>query len=398
MYVVDSSTVHSTISALTRRDGLPWTGWERTALSELTIGLLYRTDVRIPKPPNGGGHTGGENLSDVIFNTLSDSISEQSFTPTIGSRALVSTKQWVNSDLDRIREAYKQFKLDPSSEVWTRWAVERDWPYHVLRLNSLVDESTISEVAAVLNWSEEEQADVRVMGGNLELVRWWSRRLRDDGELPPQQYIDGYRVAGLIRGRYYYEVAKSVNGKNIWHPSRNYILDSVNSTTSFAGLGDRKVQAFLAGIICVSALEESSEMEAVKSWAENIRNIRSRVLDIAPETDNTIAGETAARLARDCELRLVWSKLDKILQLAENCFVIPLVGIATGTIARSLGAPNEVAALAGGSAGFLSRPFADRLRLEIYDGIIGSDPVLKRMARTGVQRLFAVTEGDLKAL
>ena len=79
--LIDSASLHSVISALARRDGPDWTEWEKRALSEVTLSLLFRANVRIPPPPKGSRQARETALVDHIFEILRDSVSDASVSP-----------------------------------------------------------------------------------------------------------------------------------------------------------------------------------------------------------------------------------------------------------------------------------------------------------------------------
>jgi len=284
---IDSASIHSLISALVRRGGPSWTGWERLAPAEVTLSLLFRSNVRIPPLPKGPGSRHGTALVDHILEVLDEFVADAHVASKRKQDAIQSAKSWVQSAPQTLQQAYGRFKEDPSSDVFTRWAVARDWLYHVGRLGSLIDDPTFDEVAEVLQWSPQEKRSIRRQSKEPRLVRLWSEKCREHGELPPQEIVDGYLVSSLLRGRYYRDLALLCGGNYVWHSFRNYVIEPVAELSRFDLFADRLTEVYLAGIVCSSAMEWDSDEEVVRSWAENVRRLRSRtVLFRGKQTEN----------------------------------------------------------------------------------------------------------------
>src|SRR3989304_7713109 len=82
-------------------------------------------------------------------------------------------------------------------------------------------------------------------------------------------------------------------------------------------------------MICHGAMEEESDDGVVRSWAENIRRLRSRTVRVPREADPERARDAAVRLAKECDLIIRWSRLEKILESAAHQF-LTVLGIAVG--------------------------------------------------------------------
>lgn len=392
---IDSASLHSLISALVCGRNRDWTNWERRAVAEVTLSLLFRANVTIPPPPKRVEKVYSTALVDHIFVILKDFISDARVSNQQRKEALSSTKSWVSKDPHKIREAFKLFKQDPSSEVFTRWAIERDWQYHVSRLGGLVDEPTIDEIATVLQWSAQEKKEVQRRSKEFELVKFWSNNYISSGELPPQDVVDGYLVSSLVRGRYYQALA--TKGFNyIWHPFRNYVLEPVVELTHFDLFNDRLVEIYLAGMICRGAMEEANDTEIIKTWAENIRRLRSRTLEIPREGNPDRAVKEAVKLARKCKLHIRWNRLDDILEGTKHYFVLPIAGIAAGMFTYLATGSHAASVLAHVTADNYVRPYADSVAAKIYNAATNSNSYLKKLAKAGTQRVFAITKDDLK--
>ncbi len=315
---VDSASLHSLISALVRREPPDWTPWERLAVAEVTLSLLFRSHVYIPAPPRRSQYRSGAFLVDHIFEILSEFVVDVPIKAELRSGALEATKAWVDQDEERLRTAYTRFKDDPSAEVFTRWAISRDWVYHLRRFGTLVDGPTFEEVSKVLRWSSEEKKAVRRMSKEQKLVALWSERCLEKREFPPQEILDGYLVSALLRGRYYQTLAAGAGGNYVWHSLRNYVMEPIIALTDFESFRDRLVELYLAGIVCRGAMEEGSDRDVITSWAENVRKLRSRTLVIPRESEPERAKNLAVDIAKKCELDLRWKRLERILRVCHH--------------------------------------------------------------------------------
>jgi hypothetical protein len=326
---------------------------------------------------------------------LGDFISEPSVSPHAKKAARVATKRWATEFGDEIRARFEKSKKDPSLDPFVRWHVEFEWPYHIGRLGSLVDPQFENEVRSVLEWSKRDLKDVRSWGSDLKVVKLWSEGYKRSGELPPQVLVDGYLVSSLIRGRYYQEIAGSGGGEFIWSPLRDYALRPVVALTQFHDFKKDLTRLVLVGVICRGAMEESSELDAIVSWAENIRRFKKQPVEILPEDDQEKAIKNAVDIARRCGFQFQWPKLETALQGTMEYLLSPLVGFAGGLFAlATLGSHPLSFAYHAGSE-WIARPFIEDVAAKIYLAATESNFRLERIARSAAQRLFAFQKKDL---
>ena len=142
-------------------------------------------------------------------------------------------------------------------------------------------------------------------------------------------------------------------------------------------------------------MEWDSDEGIVKSWAENIRRLRSRTISIPREGDPERAIQSAVHLAKDCDLIVRWGRLENILDRVAQSFGTVL-GIGAGFLAYA-GTASHVAMLAAhlGVEGVV-KPYAEAAAGAIYEAVTGSTLYIRRAAETGAQRVFAVTKEDLR--
>jgi len=396
MEQIDSASLHAVISGLLHQANDDCTEWEKRSLAEVTLSLLLRANVGIAPPPGRGVPSHVPALVDEIYYILRDFVSDADVRPETRKQALVLTKSWIKNNPARIREAYGLLKGDPSYEPFIRWAIARDWPYHVSRLGTLVDKATFDELASVLQWSRQEQQAVRRFSRQFDSVEYWSRKYRETGLWPPQEVIDGYSVAALIRGRYYQALAHFHGGKYIWHSLRNYVLEPVDGLTELTLFRRRLVELYVAGMICAGAVEETDDQDVIRSWASNIWKMRSQTPTVPEEDDPEKAITLAVDLARRCNLDFRWKLLDKILQRARDYFVLPIIGIASGVFALKASGSHEASLLAHSGADICIRPCWEHIAAKIESAARDSRLRLGRLAQTGAQRVFAIKNDDLK--
>lgn len=395
---IDSASLHTVISGLIHQANDDCTEWERRSLAEVTLSLLLRANVGIPPPPGRGVPSHAPALVDNIYDILRDFVSDANVHPETKKQALVLTKSWIENNPARLRDAYGLLKGDPSYAPFIRWSIARNWPYHVSRLGTLVDKATFGELACVLGWSRQEQQAVRRFSRKLDSVEYWSRKYRETGEWPPQEVVDGYSVSALIRGRYYQNLAHFYGGKGkyVWHPLRNYVLEPVVGLTELSLFRRRLVELYVAGMICAGAVEETDDQDIIRSWASNIHIMRSQSPTVPQEDDPEKAKTLAVNLAKQCNLDFRWKFLDKILQRARDYFVLPIIGMASGTFAFKASGSHEASLLAHSGADICIRPCWEQIAAKIDAAARHSKMRLGRLAQTGAQRVFAIKNDDLK--
>lgn len=393
--LIDSASVHDAISGLSRRGALDWSDWEKRALYEVTLSLLFRPRVHIPPPPRRGP-SGVTGLVDPVMEILRDFISEPSVTLQKKKAALQATKLWVERHADEIRSTFERSRSDPSLDPFVRWHVEWEWPYHVGRLGGLVDPQMEHEVRTILGWSQNDQKNVRSWGSDLRVVELWSGRFKATGQLPPQVLVDGWLVSALLRGRYYQEIARSVGGDFIWSPFRDYALEPVVTLTEFDDFKKDLTKPVLAGLICRGAMEERSERDAIVSWAENIRRFRTKPVRILPEDDLGKAEKKAVDVARRCDFQFQWQKLEVMLEGTVVHFLSSVVGIAAGLFALATSNSHSAPVVAHVGSEWIARPFIHDVAEKVYLGFTRSSFRLKGLAHSGARRLFALAKKDLQ--
>jgi hypothetical protein len=261
-----------------------------------------------------------------------------------------------------------------------------------VRFGDLIDQATFDETALVLGWSREEKTKIRRWSKDPSIVELWSQQFQRTGELPPRELIDGYFFSSLIRGRYYQALD---SGSYVWHPFRNYVIDAITELSELRLYRDRLIEVYLAGMICRGAMEESSGDDVIVSWAENIRRLKSHTLKIPPETDHERACERAVCLAKSCDLHFRWPKLDRIIESTIHLFVLPIIGMAAGLYIAAETASHGVSILAEGGSQVFLRGYVEQVAAQIQAASSGSSINLRRIAKDGTQRIFAVVKDEL---
>jgi len=277
-----------------------------------------------------------------------------------------------------------------------RWAVGHDWLYHVGRLSSLIDEPYLDDIAAILDWSPSEKKSVKEKSKQLDLVEFWSEKCREEGDLPPEEILAGFLLSSLLRGRYYYELAKRSDAAFVWHRFRNFSIDPVGKVTEFTPSTESLVELYLAGLICRGAMEESSEAEVIQTWAENIRRLRVRTLQVPRRSEHKAALDCAVQVAKTCDLRFRSRAISRVVDSTVEFFVLPILGIASGLVAYAGTGSHEASLAAHGTGELLARPCAAFLAERLKRKYSHSGFYIEKTAGEGVRRLFALGKGDVK--
>ena|SRR5437867_2453702 len=392
---IDSMSLHTVISGLLRVKSAPPTNWERRSLAEVTLSLLYRAHVEISPPPKLSRSKPLTNLVDHVYDELKDFVSDAATDTRMSAAAKLAVNEWVSKDIQRVKRTYDSWLRDTSAEAWTRWAIERDWPYHVGRLGSLVDDAFFDSVAKVLGWSGPEKKRIKEEARNTRLVHHWSEECRLSGKLPPPDFLQGYQVSSLLRGRYYQELVKKQRGTYVWHPMRNYVCEPVVELTELTSLADRLVELYLAGLICFGAASEEQEESVVHEWAANIRKIRENVIQIPLQTERDRAVNNAVDLFRSCGLTLRGQKLEKALEWGTE-LTLNVIGMAAGIIAVAETGSHIAYAPAHTAAEATARPYVGAVAQRLQGMTTHSRTYLAHVARRGVERFFVVTDEEIE--
>jgi hypothetical protein len=392
---IDSASLHSLVSGLLRRGDSDWTLWERRSIAEVTLGLLFRINITIPAPPKSGNISLGKDLVESIQTALPEFVSEPKISSSLKKKALLMTQSWIKNNSKSLLRSFTLMKNDPSCDHFARWAIERDWPYHVARLGSLVDEPIFPHLAKTLGLSIKEEKTLLIESSNINLIRLMSERYAATGHLPPQEMIDAYLLSVLTRGRYYQYLASLKGGYYVWHSARNYVLNPVEHISDINNFSNRLVELFLAGMICRGAMEEGSDEKVINSWAENIRKLKAHSLFLPKESDYNKAVSIAVEHAKKYDLQFRWPRLDTILEGTLHNFILPLIGIAAGLFTFDISDSHYLAMAAHEGVHFVARPFAESLVSTIEESTRKSTPYLKYLAKNGTQRVFAITKDDL---
>jgi hypothetical protein len=356
--------------------------------------LLFHPKMSVPPPPKHG-KVREPSLVDNVYEILGDYVQQQEFPERQKENALSLTKSWVHNEASFLRDRYSAMRQDPSCDALIRWNTANDWAYHVSRLRGLLDASTFDETASVLQWSPAEKQSVRRWHKDITVVKLWSTNCAERGSLPPRELVDGWLVSSLIRSRYYQYLADANHGEYVWHPYRNYVLRPVTQLSDFRPFDNHLVELYLAGMICRGAMEEESDPEIVISWAENIKKLKARALLIPEERNHDGARNLAVLIAKETNLRFRWVRMERILEGAADKFVLPLIGIATGMYV-ALETGFEGYSLLGhlGSETF-ARPYVESVESKLRKILEGSKVRLKRLAKGGARRIFAVMKSEI---
>jgi len=394
---IDSASIHDAVSGVSRRGNPDWTDWETRAICEVTLPLMFASRVHIP-PPLRRGPIGIPGPADPVLEILSDCISEPSFSRARQKFAREVTERWADESLNEIRRKFELAKEDPSLDIFVRWHVENEWVYHIGRLGSLIDRQFERQVRTVLRWTPSQSRELLTEASSLRVVKLYTERYKTSGSLPPDDLINGYLVSTLIRGRYYQEISALSRGEFIWSPFRDYALRPVGALTRVDKFANDLTRLVLAGMICRGAMEERSAEEAIAGWAENIRRFRNHRVDIAPEDDQSKAIKEAVDIARRCELRFRWTKLETVLEGTVEHLLSPLVAFAAGLYVLATFGSHPVSLAAHVGSEWIAKPFLEALEAKICFALTHSQYRLEQIGTQAAKRLFAVRRKDLPSL
>jgi hypothetical protein len=394
---IDSASLHSVVSGLQRGRTGQISEWERTSLAEVSLSLLFKQNINIPAPPKIGHnllHSDVDNITEILHESVQDIASK----PKDKKWHIEQFKNWINKNSGLINQRFNLLQNDPSYEDFIRWSIEKAWPYHVTRLGSLIDHVVFNDIASILDWPKKESIKIKKHCEDVDHIRLLSKSFKRDNILPPQEFIAGYMLSTLLRGRYYLNIAFQSDKKFIWHALRNYIIDPVEEITELDLLNNKLVEKYLAGLICYGAMQEKDNESAVKSWAGNICKIKNQTIIIPQESDPERAVSLAVKIAKNCKLEIKWPMLDNILDKANEFFILPLFCIATGTVLFVPTGSLEFLLLEHSILESTIRPYAKKLEHKLKFQLPNSTMYMKKISKQGVQRIFAISTKDKKKL
>ena len=267
------------------------------------------------------------------------------------------------------------------------WHIAKEWEHHVNRLKSLIDPPFIEKVATILGWNKAEQRKFEGMAKDKELVKSWSKYRRLGDDYPPTELIDGFALSSLIRGRYYWLIARERPEPVILQAGRNHVVGSVEVSESKL-LEQHKTEVYLAAMIVLTAMRDNEtrnfdEQKAIQKWATNVRLVKERVYQIAPEHDHERALSRAFDLARVHGLQI------PELGITEKHIVerwSKIIGVVIGYATQIV--PFVGPLIHEGAKGFHAKV------IDLAHDAVVKGPYKTKMTRLG-QRFLSVSHSDL---
>lgn len=194
--------------------------------------------------------------------------------PKTERTAVKLTKQWVNRNLVRFRNAFERLKSDQTDyEVWLDWAITQAWPEHAMRLGGLFNPQFIPEISRVLNLSVDRLTAVHELSCMPSVVAKFAKRQPDNDDFRDMR--DAYVLAALIRGPFHHYTSREDGLQTIHHPLRSTVLPSMRQLGNVQDVEfPITVRSLLATIIVNGAKKETSQERRIEAWIENVRLIK----------------------------------------------------------------------------------------------------------------------------
>jgi hypothetical protein len=302
---IDSGSIHSLMCALGKRTDEAWTEWDFRAVAEVTLAFLLSHKVIVPAPPRDGSNPNWGPVG-TINSTLGGFIEVDKVDPITKKAATQGVINWIEWKPELLVEKFKKYKSDPSFGPWLEWHIAREWEHHVRRLKSLIDPPFIEPVGNILGWSPADRRKIANAAKSQTQVDAWSKLYRKTGGLPPQEFIDGFALSGLLRGRYYWIIAREKPEPVVLQAGRSLLLEPVEVSESKM-FEEHKTEVYLAGLITAIAMHDNKkrnidEEKAIQRWADNVRLLKEKVYQIPPEGDHEQALNHAFEIAKTCGL------------------------------------------------------------------------------------------------
>jgi hypothetical protein len=349
---IDSGSIHSLICALGKRDGEAWTVWDLRAVAEVTLAFLSSDRIIVPRPPRSGQDLQHGPVGDV-YRFLGPFVQQEEPNRQRKQAAEREVKVWIEENPREVAQAFSRFRDDPSFLPWAQWHIANEWEHHVRRLQSLIDPPFIDQVGMVLDWSKKDRKDALLAASNQAQVDAWSCLYRQKpGKLPPREIIHGFALSSLIRGRYYWTIARKHPEPVVLQAGRDFVVEQPLELRLFE---KHMNEVYLAAIITAVAMHTKESDAAVRSWASNVRQVKNTVLQIPPESDPEQALRKAYELARKSGIEIPGScSVDR--HIAERWAGL-IIGWAFAVALHPLGLVGSILhpPITAGSTGLLPR-------------------------------------------
>lgn len=213
------ASLTSALGAVRQRRNQSLSSWHDKSLFEVTYFLLHDGMGIIPHPGNQGGEVGDvatfyKLLPEITTNV---SVAKQ-------RSALERTKRWLQNNQQKVIAAWLSAEANPGLWEWARRQRELRWTEHSQTYGELFDEAYISNIAQALQQSERDIKQLHSMSTDLKTIKGL---LKKDSSDATQLLERAWVLGGILRGRYYENLASSEKIHFAPHPFRQSIEKEV---------------------------------------------------------------------------------------------------------------------------------------------------------------------------
>lgn len=287
---LDMSSLTSALCAVHQGSGTSLSFWHNQSLLEVTYLLLHENIRIFPRPGRFGGEVGDVSIFLSILPSVRARARNQ-------HTAMLATKTWLGNNQDSLTKAWLSAEANPL--VWDWGIPQRDlrWVEHSATYGALFDEGFIPHIAKTLQVDESVLQGIHHTTTDPTKVKRWlkKRSLSEDAKIAEKAWM----LAGIIRGKYYENMAKDTNLQMVLHPYRKGLEEPLE--VSHTQQVNRTEELFVKYLIA-SALIETTAKRRVTVWSENIDrakkalNKKSIVLhETITESDAEDVAYTAAK-------------------------------------------------------------------------------------------------------
>lgn len=255
---IDMSSLHSALCLVRQGRNSYLSKWHGQSLLDVTYLLLHSNIRVIPRLGRPGGEAGDTGTFLAALPNISTKTAHK-------KSAMKSTLSWLNEEQIRLNEAWLSTKDD--KQLWEWAVIQRDlkWEEQSETYGSLFDEEFIPVIAKTLQMTENDLRKIHLASGDTGQVKEWLKRgiSSEDAKVAESAWL----VGGLVRGKYYENLAKASGMQLVAHPYRFRLSERLESCHTE---NVTRVEELFVKVLIASAQLERTPKRRIAAWGENI--------------------------------------------------------------------------------------------------------------------------------
>lgn len=304
--LIDMASLTSALGAVRQRRNKSLSPWHDQSLIEVTYLLLHDKMRVIPHPGPQGGEVGDVATFYKLLPEITTNVNYNK-----QKSALDTTRRWLHDNQRSLLTAWLSAEENTTLWKWARQQRKLRWLEHAETYGGLFDKAFIPYIAQVLQQSERDIKDLHSKSTDPRNIKGWIKKDTSDAtRLLERAWVLG----GIIRGKYYENLAKSEKIQLVAHPFRKSIEEDLE-----VGILPQPIyrsEELFIKILIKSAQVETTAARRVAALAENIKLARRAILGKAVNLEETLTNDDAekfaARAAKDAGI-IGTSKLNKLI-------------------------------------------------------------------------------------